>query len=144
MTVNFTTATSQRGLTYIEVLVATVIVSFCLAPAIDALSTGLRGAAVSQDLTVQHYRLLEKMEDVLAESYGSLKSAAEAAGSETVPSSYSDAVATPNRRLVFLSEYDADNADADNDPFTGKDANLLWVRVKIENMALSMESLTVP
>jgi type II secretory pathway pseudopilin PulG len=129
------------GFSYIEVLVAVVIITISLVPAIDALTTGMKGVAISQELTVQHYHLLAKIEEVLAQPYNSLQSAATTAGSPTILTSYSDALATPDRRLVFLSNYDANNADADNDPFTGTDSNILWVRVEVENTAQFFESL---
>ena len=35
--------------------------------------------------------------------------------------------------LVFLSRYDGDNADADDNSFTGTDEGLIWLRVTVEN-----------
>ena len=51
---------------------------------------------------------------------------------------------TPYRALVYLWRYDGDNADADNDPFTGIDPELLWMKVEIENSPLSFETLLTP
>ena len=43
--------------------------------------------------------------------------------------------------LVYLSLYDGDNADADDDPFTGTDADLLWIRVEIDGSVLSLQTV---
>ena len=51
--------------------------------------------------------------------------------------------ATNNRRLVYLSRYDADNADGNGNFFdAGMDEGLLWVRVEIEGTDQAIESLT--
>ncbi len=71
-----------------------------------------------------------------------MESAAIVAGSHTVATSLSDAMGVANRRVVFLSKYDGDNADSDSNPFTGMDEDLLWVRVEIENTSYSYETLT--
>ncbi len=46
-----------------------------------------------------------------------------------------------DRRLVFIANYDGDNADTDNDPFTGTDPGLLWVRVEIEGSVAALQAL---
>lgn len=132
----------QQGASYIEILVATALIAISLIPASEALRSATASSSIYSDYSVQNYRLLAKMEEVLARSYFSLETEAAAVGSETIPTIFSDAVATPDRRLVYLSPYDADNADADNDPFTGTDPDLIWVRVQIEDSALVLESLT--
>lgn len=138
------------GFSYVEVLVATVLIAVSVAPALEALQTGIRGADIDESLSLQHYCLVSKLEQVLAESFGSVISAAEAAGAANTASSYTDSVCTSQRRLVYLSLYDGDadpftitdpDDDGDANPFTGDTANLLWVRVEIENTALAMESL---
>jgi hypothetical protein len=80
------------------------------------------------------------MEEVLARSFAELAAEEVAAGG--APSAYSDGAGAPDRRLVLLSRYDGDNADGDDDPFTGKDAGLLWVRVEIEGTDHVLETLT--
>ena len=60
-----------------------------------------------------------------------------------IPEPFSDAVGTESRRLVFLARYDGDDADGDNDPFTGTDAGLLWLRVTIENGPRALETVIV-
>ena len=66
--------------------------------------------------------------------------AAVAAG-PTTPSVYSDPSGSTDRRLVFASFYDADNADSDNDPFTGTEPDLLWIRVEMAGTVDVVESL---
>jgi len=147
----------QSGLTYIEVMVATVLIAIALLPAMDGLYTAMRGNDVYESSSRQHYAALALMEDVLAEPFSLLTSAAAAAGSQSTPSSYSDTAGMPDRRLVFVALYDADNADSDgnlftvpdpnldgdNNPYTGY-AGLLWVRVEVEGSVISLESLTAP
>ena len=88
--------------------------------------------------TVNHYRLLSKLEEVLAEPFSTVF--AQAAG-PTVATVYSDLAGSVDRRVVFIASYDGDNADADNDPFTGPDPDLLWVRVEIEGSAAALQAL---
>ena len=131
----------NRGFSYIEVLIATAIIAVSLVPMLKALQTSQAGSGIFVDTVETHYHLQAKLEEMLAEPMPLLEAAALDAGSETVLTSYSEPVSTDRRRLVYLSRYDGDNADADDDPFTGTDSGLLWVRVEIENTALSVESL---
>ena len=144
----------QAGLTYVEVMIAVVLIMIALVPAVDALYTGMLGSDVLQSSSNAHYAALARMEEVLAEPFGSLTGAAAAAGSESTPSSYSDAAGPPGRLLVFIALYDADDADGDGDVFTVPDPNLdgdndaytgyaglLWVRTEVEGSVTSLESL---
>ena len=131
----------QSGLSYIEVLIAAVLIAVSLAPMTDAVRTASISAAAHENAAVQNLHLVATMEDVLAEPFASLETAATAAGSESTLTSYSDLAGSNNRRLVFLSLYDGDNADTDNDPFTGTDQGLMWVRVEIEGTAQAIETL---
>lgn len=130
------------GFSYAEVLLAAMLIAIALVPALDGISVGLKGGEVQQAAVEEHYHVLGRLEEVLAEPFESLDAAGLAAGDETTPSSYSDPSATPRRRLVFLARYDGDDADGDADPFTGGDTGLLWVRVELENSARFMQSLT--
>ena len=132
---------TEAGLTLVEVLVAIVLLSILLVPAMRALQTGVVGADVHTDVTVNNRRLTSRLEELLAEPFVDLSNAAIAAGAPTTASSYSEAVGPPGRLLVYLSFYDGDNADADNDPFTGTDTDLLWVRVDIEDTVLSLQTI---
>ncbi|MBT8102970.1 MAG: hypothetical protein KJO95_08370 [Gammaproteobacteria bacterium] len=144
-------------MTYMEVAIAAAIMSIALVPAMEALQNGMLGARVFQTSSDEHYSVLARMEEVLAEPYGSLAMAAAVAGSEKVPSSYSDAAGPPDRRLVFIALYDADDADGDGDVFSVPDPNfdgdndpytgftgLLWVHVEVEGSVTSLESLVAP
>ena len=132
----------QTGFSYIEVLIATVLIAITLIPALEAIQGALVGSGIHESLTSHHYLLKDKTEEVLAEPFSALEDAATAAGGNSVATSYSDSSGTPNRRLVFLFGYDADNADADNDPFTGVDDGLIWVRVELESTGQFLETLS--
>ncbi len=129
----------QSGFSYIEVLIAAVLILISLGPMMDALRNATRGA--HEDASTQNLHLTAMLEELLNEPFSSLEAAAIAAGNETVASSYSDLGGATNRRLVYLSLYDGDNADTDNDPFTGVDPDLMWVRTEIEGTLTSIETL---
>ena len=147
----------QSGLSYVEVLVATVLLAIVLVPAIQALHTGVLGADVHTSSVVEHYAALTRLEEVLAEPQSALVVAAAAAGDEKTPTGYSDGAGSPDRRIVYLALYDADNADGDGDVFTVPDPNLdgdndpytgydgvLWVRVEVEGSVTWLETLSAP
>jgi len=127
----------QRGFLYVEVLVAVLVLALCLPPALAALSSATRAAAAERVANGRRFRLNGMMEQLLATPHAALDAAASAAGAATVPTSYSDAAGTPQRRLVFIARYDADNADGDGNGFTGGDSGLLWLRVSIEGQPAS-------
>ena len=135
----------MAGITYVEVLVAVSLIVITLVPALDALIPGMAGTGIHETLAEDHYQLTGKLEQVLTEPFGRLNSAAKAAGSPATPTSYSDVFTYADGRQitrnVFIARYDADNADGDNDPFTGTDDGLLWVQVAIAGSGLSIESL---
>lgn len=122
----------QLGLSYAEALVAVVVMATALVPALDSLQTVFAGVAVHEQLRDRQQQVANRMEMLMAEPFSSLDQAALAAGSETVASSYSDPVGS-DRVLVFLSRYDGDNVDGDDDPFSGTDADLIWARVAVED-----------
>ncbi len=93
----------HAGFSYIEALVAVVLLAIVAVPAADAVKTGLDasriGAAKAQELRC----MKNAMETALAEPYQNLWNAA--LGS-TVPSSYSQALdAACPARNVFISKY---------------------------------------
>ncbi len=137
---------SQRGLSYAELLVASALIAVSLLPAMQALHGGAQGAQGHARDSLDRLLLEAKLEAVLASPFADLAAAATAAGSGTVASSYSDSVPSGDgrtlNRQVFLAFYDGDNADADNNPFTGADPGLLWVRVSIAGSAHEFQSLT--
>lgn len=129
------------GLTLIEVLVTILILAVVLLPAMRALQTSVTGANVHADLAADHFRLTSRLEEILAEPFDDLEAAAMAAGGPGVASSYSDAAGPPDRLLVYVAAYDGDNADADDDPFTGTDAGLLWIQVEAEGTIHKLQSI---
>lgn len=131
----------QRGLTLVEVLVTIVLLSVVLVPAIRALQTGILGSEVHGNVSASHIRLTSLLEELLAEPFADLSEAAIAAGAATNPSSYSEPVGPPDRLLVYLSLYDGDNADGDNDPFTGGEPDLIWIRVDVAGTVHTLETL---
>jgi prepilin-type N-terminal cleavage/methylation domain-containing protein len=131
----------EYGLTLVEVLVTVVLLGIVLIPAMRALQTGVVGADVHGDVAASHYRLTSRLEELLAEPFVDLSDAAIAAGAPTTATTYSEAAGQPGRLLVYLSLYDGDNADADNDPFTGTDPDLLWLRVDIEDSVHTLQTI---
>lgn len=147
----------QQGISYVEVLVATVLVAITLVPALEALQTGIKGADIHENYAVDHYQLISKFEEVLAKSFDTLLIESALAGSYTTETAYSDAAGADKRRIVYLSYYDASNSDGDGDPFTiadndndgdnnpytgtDVDISLLWVRAEIEGTVHTMETL---
>ncbi len=132
----------QKGLTLVEVLVTVGLLAVLLIPAINALHIGAAGADVHADIASGHYQMTSRVEELLAEPFSDLSDAAIAAGSSTTPSSYSDPAGPPGRLLVYLSLYDGDNADTDDNPFTGTDDGLLWMRIDIEDSVHTLQTIT--
>ena len=128
----------QRGVSYVEVLTAAIIIAVAVIPAMTALRGAMDTAEADTEATARHFQLVAKMEQVLAEPFTAVSAAVAGPAS---PSTYSDAPGSTDRRLVFVSLYDGDNADVDGDPFTGADPDLLWVRVEIEGTLDATESL---
>ena len=131
----------EQGFTYVEVIVAVIILLLALIPALNAIRDSLAVSRGQRQLVAGTYGVMSKMEYVLAQPFGNLAGAAAAAGSSTTPTSYSDPADAQDRRLVYLAPYDGDNEDSDNDPFTGGDPGLLWVKVELEDKALAIESM---
>ncbi len=122
-------------------LLAVVVLGAALAPALQALTTAFTGAAVGADVLQAQQLMAGRIENTLAQPFAALDAAAQAAGSQATPSSYSDPGGGANRVLVYLSRYDGDNADGNGNPFDGTDGGLLWVRVAIENTPYELTTL---
>jgi len=138
MTLRRKLARRQAGISYVETLLAVIVIAVSVVPATNALRGGMDSAQADVQATVNHYQMLGMLEEVLAEPFSTVS--AQAAGL-SVPTAYSDAAGSADRRLVYISGYDGDNADADNDPFTGTDPDLLLVRVEIEGTVNAIQSL---
>jgi len=131
----------QSGLTLVEVLITMVLLVVLLVPAMRALQTGVTGASVHSELAADQFRLRSRMEELLAEPFAQLETAATAAGGPGIETSYSEAAGPPGRLIVYLSLYDGDNADADGNPFTGTDAGLVWIQVEAEGTIHSLQTI---
>ena len=132
----------MAGFSYVEVLVATFLIGLLLVPATDLLFNSIQGSAVQTEQTQSYYLLTGKMEELLATPRSELHQAAiDAGGPSVVINAYSDVAGSQPRRLVYLARYDGDNADGDDDAFTGAEENLLWLRVEIEGTTLNVETL---
>ena len=130
------------GFTYVEVLIATLLIVVTLLPAIQALYPATVGAGIHESRLKDHYRLAGGLEALLARPFAELDTEAVAISDPTMASTtYSDPTTEVVRRLVYLSRYDADNADADNNPFTGTEDDLLWIRVEIAGTTEALETL---
>ena len=133
----------EQGILYAEVLVAVAILAMALVPATNAIYAGLRANEQFTNSTLGHFALMGRVEELRAEPFPALVAAALTAGDPNIATTYSDSPGAA-RRLVFLALYDADNADADNDPFTGAEADMMWVRVEIEGTSRGIETLVTP
>lgn len=131
----------QRGVSHVEVLVATALIAISLVPLVSTLSSALQSGEANLSSTPLAYHLTAKLDEVLAKPYASLDAAATAAGDESTPTGYSDLAGSSDRRLVYLSRYDADNGDGDDDAFTGTDPDLLWIRVELEGSSLAIQTM---
>ena len=135
----------QSGFSYMELLVATLLIAIMLVPALDAMQSGIKGSGIHTQLAQNQYRMISKMEETLALPFSELLQQADLVADPTVliPEPYSDTAGTKFRRLVYLARYDGDNADGNDNPFNGTDEGLLWLRVTIENSQRSLETVIV-
>ena len=131
------------GFSYVEVMVAMLLVMTALLPALDSLFGAMAATRHRATVTEEHYHVFGKLEEMLAQPFWELDAEAVAVADSTVPTSYSEAPGTFRRRLVYLARYDGDNFDGDEQPLTGGDPGLLWIRVEIEN-GRSLETVTTP
>lgn len=130
----------QLGLSYLEVLIATVLLTITLVPMMDALQPGLQGSAIHQHRAQVHFTLKGKLEQVLAEPFMNLEAESIAAGAATAATTYSDTAADVPHE-VFIWPWDADNADADDDGLTGGEDDILWIRVATEDGQTDLQTL---
>ena len=132
---------SQSGISYMEVLVATILIAVALVPALQALNAGLQGPDIHKQRARNHYLLMGKLEEVLTQPFDSLDAAGLAVADEDTPTSYSDPDTEKKPVSVYIWRYDVDDADLDDDPFTGGEADILWLRVDLEKSNQSLETL---
>lgn len=127
----------QRGLSYLEVLIAISIIAVSVIPVGTALKHSLDVDAHSRDVTERHFLMLKKMEEVLSYSYLELSQDASA----SLSTRFSDDASADPRRLVYVMEADGDNADADNRLDTGADTELLLIRTEYADGTHRLEAL---
>jgi type II secretory pathway pseudopilin PulG len=125
----------EAGFSYVEVLIATVLIALALVPALESLELGIRGSEIHAIELTRHHHLVALLEEVLAQPFSELEAESQAAGGAA--SAYSDAPGAADRRLVFLSGFDA---DGDSQP----DPGILHVRGEIEATPHVLETLTSP
>ena len=130
----------MAGLSYVEVLVATVLVAVALVPMLDALQPGIQGAGIHRNQAEVQFALRGAMEAVLAERFDDLDAEATAAGAPTTATVYSDVAAVVPHE-VFIWRWDVDNADADDDGFTGVEDDILWIRVATQDGLTELTTL---
>ena len=134
----------ERGFSYAEVLISVVLIAVALVPAMEALTPAIQGVSVQETGTIEHYHLKAKLEETLALPFDELSQEAENLGDPAVYSNvYSDPPAAQSRRLVYLAHIDADNADADDNAFTGAEVDLLWIRVAVSGSHRRLDSVMV-
>ena len=130
----------QYGISYIEIMVATLLITVALVPMMEALGPGLQGSQVHRDLAETNFVLQGKLEQVLAESFDELDAAASKAGDFKIATVYSDTGSSVPHE-VFIWRYDIDNADADDNEFTGGEDDILWVRVAAVGAPAELQTL---
>lgn len=140
----------EGGFSYIEALVALVILAVALIPAMEALTGGVQGVRlnVAQGTTAGTERnvsdeeaLRNKMEGLLARTHdrnsGGL---ANSPSGTSTAHGYSDAAGTDPRCLVYTSWYKPEATQA-ADRFVSTDTGLLWIKVVVEGKATHLETV---
>lgn len=132
----------QRGFGYIEALVAVVLLAVALVPALEALGQ-ITGTAPPADRDDDLWMAVSnKLNQVSGSRFDDLDFVATYIQSPTTPSTtYSDPADTVPSVQVYVSRYDGDNADGDNNGFTGTDADLIWIRAAIIGTPVEMTTL---
>ena len=100
--------TGEAGFSYVEVLLATLIMTLALAPAIDGLMTGTLGASVHLEMAEEHFHVASLIEEILAQPFDRLDAEAVLVGSPLIATALCDAPGGARRRLVHLARYDGD------------------------------------
>ncbi len=129
----------ESGFSYVEILLAMVLLLILLVPAMDALSSGLMGSVVPQ--AEREARLREKMEEVLSRPYSELRAATYVAGGNSdtaIKTAYADASGATNRRLVIFYR-----CNTTTHALSSADTGLIRVKVyyQADGDAAAMETL---
>ncbi|MBK7846304.1 MAG: hypothetical protein IPJ73_02465 [Zoogloea sp.] len=131
----------QRGFGYVEALVAVVLLAVVLVPALEALGNAARNAPTAAQDDTLWMSAANKLREVTGSRFDDLDAAATAAGGAGNVSSLSDPTGSSPRVLIYFSRYDGDNADGDDNGFTGTDTDLIWVRATITDTPVSLDTL---
>jgi Tfp pilus assembly protein PilV len=129
----------QRGVSYLEVMLALLVFCVCVSPAMDAMTTALVTIPAAAARGGEFACVRDQMEKVLAEPYATLVLHAAAAGAGTTPvPAYSLAAdAACPARDAYLVPYDPGSSS----PFVTVDSGLLLVRVAVPDGTTSLASL---
>lgn len=143
-----TSARSNGGYTYLEILVALLVFSVALVPATEAIQAALRAvrqdtrpAADGTERTVTDGQaVINKMESLLAKDTATL--AASPSGRSTSHETLSDAANAAPRCLVYTAWYKPE-AEQENDRYVETKTNLLWIKVSVEGSGVSATTLVL-
>ncbi len=120
-------ASPDAGFSYVETLLALILLMILLVPAMNALSSALQGSATS--VPERALSLREKMEDVLSRPYSELYAATSISDTtSTIKTAYSDPAGTANRRVVVFYRCTTTTAHA----LTTSNTGMLRVKVYFE------------
>ena len=150
----------QRGLSYVEVTMAAVVLALGLVPVLRNVESASVTADTHGLLAQENAALQSRLDWVRNQPFSQLLAYAESAGGPTVAvSAYSDDATAAVPIEVFLSAYDAADDDGDGDPFTLSDTNadgdgsvytatlpanmlrLLWVKVQLTGSDRALSTL---
>lgn len=128
----------QQGSSYVEVIVAALLLAICLAPAIDSVTNAVREGGTPLRTTRSDILCVKShLESVMADPYSVLLGASLAAGSLSVASSYSLAATTACPALqVYLAPYDADQL-----AYPNIDTGLLLIKVTSLDNTVALSTL---
>jgi len=131
-----------------EVLVALLVFSIALVPAMESIQASLR--AVRQDAkqtatgeernVTDGQAVINKMEALLAKNPTEIS--ASPAGRTTPHAALSDAVGTEPRCLAYTSWFKPE-AGAESDRYVETKTNLLWLKVVVEGSGVSATTLVL-
>jgi len=131
----------QRGLGYVEVLIAAALIAVALVPGLDALGGGARATRALVAEGALRLRLESCLEEVLAQPPSVLAAAAADAG---LADALADAIAGTPACGVTLQAWDGDDADGDGNPLTGTDPGLVHVEVRVAGETRRLHGLVAP
>ena len=131
---------AARGFSYVEILVSVLLLAILLVPALDSLSSAIRGG--DSQLAARQLDLRNKMEETLSKPFGALYAQTYLSGANTttsVSTTFSDAAGVADRRVVVLYRFDAATK-----ALSSNDTGLLFVSAYYETdgSARALNTLT--